>query len=341
MINTGVVIRPAALTDLESLHALALSAGLGMTNLPPCRERLLGLLNASADALAGNRKAGSQILLVMEAGGEAGGEVVGTGCIFPSVGGDWPFYSYRIGRLRQTSQALGKVVENTILTPVNDYHGSAEVGGLFVRPGLRGLAGGRLMARSRYLFMAEHRDWFGDRVVSELRGYQDADGRSPFWEAVGRKFYGLEFKEADRISVGAGKQVIADLGPKYPLYLNLLPTDAALSVGQFHPDGARAHALLTEEGFRFEGCIDIFDAGPTMVADIDSLKAVRDSRVGTVSEIGPCEDGVEVLACAGAVESFRASRGRVLVSEAGLRISPELAAVLNVQAGDLIRHVEF
>ena len=42
MINTGVVIRPAALTDLKSLHALALSAGLGMTNLPPCRERLLG-----------------------------------------------------------------------------------------------------------------------------------------------------------------------------------------------------------------------------------------------------------------------------------------------------------
>lgn len=341
MISTGVVIRPAALSDLESLHALALSAGLGMTNLPPCRERLMGLLNASADALAGNRKAGSQILLVMEAGGKAGGEVVGTGCIFPSVGGDWPFYSYRIGRLRQTSQALGKVVENTILTPVNDYDGSAEVGGLFVRPGLRGLAGGRLMARSRYLFMAEHRDWFGDRVVSELRGYQDADGRSPFWEAVGRKFYGLEFKEADRISVGAGKQVIADLGPKYPIYLNLLPTDAALSVGQFHPDGARAHALLTEEGFRFEGCIDIFDAGPTMVADIDNLRAVRDSRVGAISEIGPCEDGPEALACAGAVESFRASRGQVWVREGELRVSPELAAALNVQVGDVIRHVEF
>jgi arginine N-succinyltransferase len=341
MNSTGVVIRPAALSDLESLHALALSAGLGMTNLPPCRERLLGLLNASAAALAGNRKAGSQILLVMEARGEGGAEVVGTGCIFPSVGGDWPFYSYRIGRLRQTSQALGKVVENTILTPVNDYDGSAEVGGLFVRPGLRGMAGGRLMARSRYLFMAEHRDWFGDRVVSELRGYQDEDGRSPFWEAVGRKFYGLEFKEADRISVGAGKQVIADLGPKYPIYLNLLPTDAAVSVGQFHPDGARAHALLTEEGFRFEGCIDIFDAGPTMVADIDNLKAVRDSRVGTIGEIGPCEDGPEVLACAGAVENFRASRGQIWVRDDDLRVSPELAAALNVQVGDVIRHVEF
>lgn len=337
MIAIGVVVRPAGFQDLEALHALALSAGLGMTNLPPCRERLGALLAASVAALAGERKAGSQILLVME----AAGEVVGTGCIFPSVGGDWPFYSYRIGRLRQTSQALGKVVENTILTPVNDYDGSAEVGGLFVRPGLRGVAGGRLMARSRYLFMAQHRDWFGDRVVSELRGYQDIDGRSPFWEAVGRKFYGLEFKEADRISVGAGKQVIADLGPKYPIYLNLLPTDAALAVGQFHPDGARAHALLTQEGFKFEGCIDIFDAGPTMVADIDSLKAVRGSSVSTVTEIGACDESPEVLISVGEAEAFRATRGQVQGRDGDLRVSPELAQILNLQIGDRVRHVEF
>ncbi len=341
MNSTGVVIRPAAPRDLEALHALALSAGLGMTNLPPCRDRLAGLLAASAAALAGERKAGSQILLVMEADGESGREVVGTGCIFPSVGGDWPFYSYRIGRLRQTSQALGKVVENTILTPVNDYDGSAEVGGLFVRPGMRGVAGGRLMARSRYLFMAEHRDWFGERVVSELRGYQDESGRSPFWEAVGQKFYGLEFREADRISVGAGKQVIADLGPKYPIYLNLLPTDAAASVGRFHPDGARAHALLSEEGFKFEGCIDIFDAGPTMVADIDNLRAVRDSRVSRIAAIGPCDDGPEVLACIGEAENFRASRGRIWREDDEVRVSPELARALDVKVGDHIRHVDF
>ncbi len=337
MINAGVVVRPAAASDLEALHALAAGAGLGMTNLPPCRERLGALLAGSAAALAGARKAGAQILLVME----AAGEVVGTACIFPSVGGDWPFYSYRIGRLRQTSQALGKVVENTILTPVNDYDGSAEVGGLFVRPGLRGLAAGRLMARSRYLFMAEHRDWFAERVVSELRGYQDADGRCPFWEAVGRKFYGLEFKEADRISVGPGKQVIADLGPKYPIYLNLLPPDAVEAVGRFHPDGARAHALLVEEGFRFDGCIDIFDAGPTLTAEIDGLKAVRESRVCEIAEIGPCEAGTEVLACHGAAEGFRAARGRAQARGEALRIGPELAQALQVQTGDRIRHVAF
>ena len=337
MFDPGVVIRPAAVGDVEALHALACEAGLGMTNLPPCRERLNALLAASEAALAGDRTAGRQILLVMV----KAGEVVGTACIFPSVGGDWPFHSYRIGRLRQTSQALGTVMENTILTPVNDYDGASEVGGRFVRPGLRGMAAGRLMARSRYLFMAGHRDWFGARVVSELRGYQDADGRSPFWEAVGRKFYGLEFNQADRISVGAGKQVIADLGPKYPIYLNLLPPDAADAVGKVHPDGERARTLLIEEGFRFEGCVDIFDAGPTMTADIDALKAVRDSQVAKVVEVGPCESGTDVLASHGAAGRFRAARGPLSAVDGGVRLDGDLAAALGVGPGDEVRHVAF
>lgn len=337
MIANGVLVRAARADDLDALHALARTAGLGMTNLPPCRDKLSALLAGSAAGFAG---AGghNQLLLVLE----AGGDVVGTGCVFPSVGGDWPFYSYRIGRLRQTSHAMGKSVENTLLTPVNDYDGSAEVGGLFVRAGLRGVAGGRLMARSRYLFMAEHRDWFGERVVAELRGYQDEAGRSPFWDAVGKRFYGLEFAEADKISVGPGKQVIADLGPKYPIYLNLLPEEAAEVVGRCHPDGVRAQALLAEEGFRFEGCVDIFDAGPTMVADIDNLKAVRDGRTGQVTAIAtPAGPGRESLVSTGRAAEFRAVRGQVQASGDDLVVSPEVALNLKLQVGDTIRHVAF
>jgi arginine N-succinyltransferase len=335
----GVVVRPARMDDLEALHELAASAGLGMTNLPACRSKLAALLAGSDAVLADPAHGqGRQLLLVLE----AEGQVVGTGCIFPSVGGDWPFYSYRIGRIRQTSQALGKTVENTILTPVNDYDGSAEVGGLFVASGQRGAAAGRLMARSRYLFMAQHRAWFGTRVVSELRGYQDAAGRSPFWEAVGQRFYGLPFREADRISVGPGKQVIADLGPKYPIYLNLLPPEAAETVGKPHPDGRRAEALLMEEGFRFEGCIDIFDAGPTLVADIDGLRAVRESRVSTVDAVADRgEGGLEVLACTGHGAGFRATRGLIWPHDEGVTASAGLAAGLELKLGDTIRHAPF
>ncbi|MFN3513953.1 MAG: arginine N-succinyltransferase [Phenylobacterium sp.] len=330
-------VRPARRTDLDGLLALARQAGLGMTNLPPCGDKLSRLLAASEALLERPARTGAQLVLVLE----HEGRVVGTGCVFPAIGVDFPFYSYRISRLRQTSQALGKSMENVLLTPVNEYDGCAEVGGLFLSPDHRHAGAGRLMARSRYLFIAEHRDWFADRVISELRGYQDEEGRFPFWEGVAKPFYDMEFAEADRLSVGPGKQVIADLGPKYPIYLNLLPPEAAKAVGACHPDGRRAKALLEEEGFRFEGCIDIFDGGPTLAADIDQLKAVRERRTSRVAGVESYEEGHDLLVSKGSGEAFRAARGRCAPSSEGLVVSPELAEALQISKGDEVRHVAF
>ncbi|MFP5456326.1 MAG: arginine N-succinyltransferase, partial [Alphaproteobacteria bacterium] len=52
------------------------------------------------------------------------------------------------------------------------------------------------------------------------------------------------------------------------------------AIGKVHDDGRAARALLLEEGFREEGYVDIFDAGPTLVAEIDQLRAVRDLHHG-------------------------------------------------------------
>ena len=86
------------------------------------------------------------------------------------------------------------------------------MGGLFVDPTARGHAVGGLTARSRYLFIALHREWFGRRVMAELRGWQDAEGKSPVWEAIGRRFYDMDFEDADRTNAVEGNQFIADLG---------------------------------------------------------------------------------------------------------------------------------
>ncbi len=78
-----------------------------------------------------------------------------------------------------------------------------------------------------------------------------------------------------------------------------------------------------------------------MVADIDSLKAVRDSRLSSVTDIGPCDGAPEVLISTGEGQAFRATRGFVHWAEDQLRISPELAQTLKLQIGDQVRHVEF
>jgi len=200
------------------------------------------------------------------------------------------------------------------------------------------------MARARYLFIGQHRDWFANRVMAELRGWQDEAGRSPVWEAIGRHFYDMDFHEADRTGAIQGNQFIADLGPRYPLYVSMLPGEAQRALGQPHDDGRPARDMLLDEGFRDEGYVDIFDGGPTLVADIDALRALRrasDGRVaGVVDEV---EVGEEMLLSHGHGAQFRAAAGVVEVGAApalgepnDVVIERRLAEALGASHGDML-----
>ncbi|WP_116970875.1 arginine N-succinyltransferase [Blastomonas sp. UPD001] len=270
---------------------------------------------------------------------EYGGEIVATGMVFARVGAEWPFYSYRITRQSAVSRALGRAKAQRLLNLVNDFDGETEVGGLFVDPSRRGLALGRSMARSRYMFIAQHRDWFGERVMAELRGYQDESGRSPVWDALGRHFYDMEFQEADRTGAIQGNQFIADLGPRYPIYISMLPDAAQAALGRPHNDGRAAHAMLLAEGFRDDGYVDIFDGGPTLVAGIDAVRTVRDCRRCHVARIGTvaADAAIGALICTGEGAGFRLTTGKLCCDDAdGATIEPSLAAALGLREGDAI-----
>ena len=182
-------------------------------------------------------------------------------------------------------------------------------------------------------------------MISDLRGYQDAAGASPFWEALGREFYDMDFAEADRMNAVVGNQFIADLSPKHPIYARLLPPAARMALGRPHDQGRRALEMLLEEGFRDEGYVDIFDGGPTLCARIDDLKAVRDSRRVEVAEVVETvgrREPADQLVSAGAGAAFRAARGALVVDGANAaRLDAGLARALRVSPGDYVRHVAF
>ncbi|MDR3507878.1 MAG: arginine N-succinyltransferase [Caulobacteraceae bacterium] len=344
MSPTAFIVRPARPDDLDALHALALQTGGGFTNLPPDRPALAQRLERSAECFTDKPDAcaGASYILALEALDQ--GRVVGTATLFAEIGLEWPFYSYRRIRLNQTSVGLGRTRKSEVLTLVNDFDGCSEVGGLFLDPAWRRGGSGRLLARSRYLFIAQMRERFAERVVADLRGYQDEQGCSPFWDAVGHHFFEMPFDEADRLNSLTGNQFIADLMPKYPIYMQLLPPQAQVVVGRTHPAGEPAYRLLLEEGFRDDGYVDIFDAGPTVHAEIDSLRAVKDSRIATVAgfvEAEPAEGQTSLIAtgrCAG----FRAAIGRLSLDPVGgAHPSKALAEALDLKQGDLIRHVPF
>src|SRR5206468_11683461 len=185
-----------------------------------------------------------------------------------------------------------------------------------------------LLARSRYLFMKEHRGRFGDRTLAELRGVMDEGGNAPFWDALAGKFFGMSFPEADEFNATHGTQFIADLMPRSPIYVALLTDGARGVMGQPHPTGKAALRMLEQEGFAFDRYIDIFDGGPTVTAPTDQIRTVRESRSETVAEIGEAGP-TKMIVAAGRLMDFRACCASVKrLPKKGIRIDREAAELL-------------
>jgi arginine N-succinyltransferase len=233
--------------------------------------------------------------------------VVGTASILSRIGARWPFYSYKLGRVRHVSQELKRSVSMQILHLVNDLEGASEVVGLFVHPDFRHGGVAALLARSRYLFIAGHRERFSDRIVADIRG-RNVAGHSPFWDAVAKPFFGTEFDEADRYNAIHGNQFIADLMPRYPVYVAMLPEAAAATIGQAHDASLPAQRMLEAEGFVWEGYVDIFDAGPTLTVRAGDLRTVRDSVMATVQSAPPGEELTAHLIATGNLADFQVQR---------------------------------
>ncbi len=329
-------LRAARSEDLEPLYEMAKLTGGGFTNLPPDRTALGAKLDRAASAF--ERDEGTigddQFVLVLE--NTETGAVRGTCQLFSQVGQQWPFYSYRLNTLTQHSQELDRTVRAEMLSLTTDLEGSSEVGGLFLHPNERAGGLGLLLARSRYLFIAMHRARFADRVLAELRGIIDDRGGSPFWDGVAGRFFGMTFQEADYFNAINGNQFIADLMPKHPVYVAMLSDSARDVIGLPHPTGRAAMRMLENENFRYEGYVDIFDGGPSMIARTDSVKSVAGSHKAEVSSV-ELEEGEKSLVAAGNLTTFRCCYGlRKLNDDGTVELDSAAADTLDVKHGDLV-----
>jgi arginine N-succinyltransferase len=328
-------MRPAHGEDFKAIYQMAKLTGGGFTNLPADRGTLVDKLSRSEKSFArkADEQAGDLYVFVLE--DMATGQIRGTCQIFGQVGVHNPFYSYHLSTLTQTSPELGKTFRNETLTLTTDLEGASEVGGLFLHPAVRAGGWGSLLARSRYLFIKQHRARFGDRVLAELRGVMDEAGNAPFWDALAGRFFGMTFPEADEFNAVHGTQFIADLMPKTPIYVALLADGGRAVMGQPHPSGKAALRMLEEEGFTFDRYIDIFDGGPTVTAQTDRIRTIQQSIPETVEEIGDAGKAKMIVA-AGRLKTFRACCATVKRLKKGIAIDPEAARLLEVKVGDKV-----
>ncbi|NNC47413.1 MAG: arginine N-succinyltransferase [Sphingomonas sp.] len=329
-------IRAAKSSDLGALYDLAKLTGGGFTNLPADYATLEKKMATSAAGFAreGDHQVGDLYVFVLEE--VATGKIRGTCQVFGEVGTEQPFYSYRISTLTQRSKELNRTFHNKLLTLVTDLEGCSEVGGLFLHPGERAGGLGMLLARSRYLFIKQHRPRFGNRVLAELRGVMDSAGHSPFWDALAGRFFGMTFPEADDFNAMHGTQFIADLMPKTPIYIAMLPDNAKAVIGQPHPTGRAALKMLEREGFVWDNYVDIFDGGPTVIAPTDNIATIANSGEYEVIGTHGGDGGEKLMVASGSLEKFACCYAMGSIDEGGIMIDAEAMDKLGVGKGDKI-----
>lgn len=335
-----VVVRPAAMADLGALVELASLAGAGLTTLPKDGDLLKKRIAKSIktfDKLPTTPN-GESYLFVMETYPER--KVIGASGIVSKVGGFEPFYSYVIETTVFESKTIAVRKEVPILRLHEEHDGPCEIGSLFLHPDHRKDHNGRFLQLVRFLFIAEHPEAFEENVVSEIRGVSDEAGNSPFWNALGHHFFGIDFRNADHLSI-VNKRFIADLMPDHPIYIPLLPKEAQDVIGRCHEQSRPAVKNLEAEGFTYQNAVDIFDAGPVYGCARDKIRSVRESRNARVAEVVE-EVEAPMFMLGTTTELFRAVKGPVveLANGKGIRINAACAEALQVRMGEPLRYVE-
>ena len=331
------VIRPASFDDIDGIYELSLKTGPGLTTLPEDKALLEEKVEQSQQAFVeGISEPGLEYyFFVLE--DTTTGHIAGTSALAATVGLEEAFYTYHLGTTVHHSRELN--VHNVINTLYlgNDYTGTTEICTLFLEPAFRKDGNGSLLSRSRFMFIAMHMKRFAPKVIAELRGVSDDNGHSPFWDAVGGHFFGMSFLEADALSGEGRNQFIAELMPKYPIYLPLLSEEARTVIGQVHPNTRPALAMLEKEGFQFKNYVDIFDAGPTVEVETGKITTIKKSKNLNVKLVKQVSEPQNYMVANTRIAGFRCAYVNAQQEDDKLLMSISDARDLKVDDGDIIR----
>ncbi|HEY6912151.1 MAG TPA: arginine N-succinyltransferase, partial [Myxococcales bacterium] len=235
------VIRDAQKSDLPGLRKLA--SVLDTVNLPDDEKELASIVEKSARSFDGRIRNPfeREYLFVME--DSRSGKVMGTSLIIAQHGTrDAPHIFFDVYEKEHYSHSVDKHFRHRVLSIGYNFDGPTEIGGLIVDPQFRGQGKpGKQLSYVRFLYVAMHRARFRDRILVELLPRLEEDGRSPLWEARGRKFTGLSYQDADRLS-RENKEFIQQLFPPGELYATIFSQKIQDAIGEVGPESVGARA---------------------------------------------------------------------------------------------------
>ncbi|NMG45847.1 arginine N-succinyltransferase [Aromatoleum toluvorans] len=268
-----LTIRPAQHSDLDALAATAARVAAPDVSLPNDPKLLERLVAQSEEALAADIDfpGDEQYLLVATDKGTLAGAML----VVAAAGHPGADYSFRNETIIHASPELGVNHRMYALTLSHDLSGFTLLRPpLVLRDERRGVVE-RALLQAALGFIAEHPERFAEDLIAPLPGMVDDAGESPFWYAVGSKFFGVAYREAERLALGRDRSFMAELMPHHPIYVPLLPDSAQNALGQTRAEYMPTYGLLIDEGFEAERYVDVFDGGPTFLVKRPLAHSIR------------------------------------------------------------------
>ncbi len=202
-----------------------------------------------------------------------------------------PHFYLKLGTEDKSSSTLKKNYSHKTLKLGYEKNGYSEIGGLVLSPQYRGNNEklGKQLSFIRFLYMGLNPNRFTEQIHSELMPPFDNDGSSPLWAAIGEKFFHMDYKEADLLSL-SNKEFILNLYPSEVIYENLLPDSAKKVIGEVGPHTKPVKKMLESIGFQFMNEVDPFDGGPHYRAKIDQIKPIKEMIKGVIVTDPPYDE---------------------------------------------------
>jgi arginine N-succinyltransferase len=332
-------IRAAQRGDHQQL--LELAAFLDSVNLPNDAEALEGILQLSEDSFSGkirDPKRREYMFVLVHAGTQ---RIIGTSLILAQLGRkEAPYIFLDVGTIEKYSATLDKHFVHRVLTIGYSYSGPTEIGGLVLHPDCRRSPErlGSVISYARFLWIAMRRKDFQNTVVAELLPPLEPDGTSHLWEAIGRHFTDLDYRQADRLSK-QNKEFIRSLFPDGDIYVSMLSGKAQAVIGEVGPQSKGVETMLTRVGFKYLERVDPFDGGPHFGCATDEIALVRASRplrVALQNSSGQARTRMLVAANYESAPYFRAIACQAQTTPDEVTLAADTAEQLGVRPGDRV-----
>ncbi|MEW6056027.1 MAG: arginine N-succinyltransferase [Bdellovibrionota bacterium] len=332
-------VNEADIAGLERLSAIAAERHPGFLNIASDRDQWREKIRNSMDSFADRLTNKMDAKYIFAAEDLEKKLIVGISMVAAQHGtADTPHFFFEVGSEQKYSQTISTGFIHGTLKLKYDTNGPTEIGGLLVDPDFRNSQEriGRQVSFVRFLYMGMHKAKFKRRVIAELLPPLTKKGKSPLWEAVGRRFTNMDYVEADVLS-SKNKEFIFSLFPTGKIYISFLSAEARNAIGKVSKETEPVMHMLKKIGFQYRNQVDPFDGGPHLTANIDEILPIRSIKLFTYAgETDGSAAPQKGLVTSKQDSPFRAVSCSVQIEQGSIYFPKAAAEAITAKTGDLV-----